>query len=171
MIEIKGIVDIDLIPKVTETLLDKDIAEVYNVFIQMESICNELDGVGLSAVQVGIPWNLFIVKSDGSNPLVAEGQYGCFIDCNYEPVTDTELLDSMEGCLSVRSSRGRLRYFHVERKKKIILKGFKLNIEKMIYDIVECELGFAEQGVVYQHEIDHAQGTLISDIGQEIFVW
>ena len=35
----------------------------------------------------------------------------------------------------------------------------------------EQELDVSEEGVVFAHEIDHQRGTLISEIGKEVFMW
>ena len=171
--KIKDIVNIDQIPSVdqiTDAPLE-EISKLYDVCLQMEALCDIRHGIGLSAVQVGIPWKLFVVKSDGSNPLVPKGEYGYFANCVYEEVTNTGRIASVEGCLSIRSQDGQLRFFQVERSKDIRLYGYKYYKEKMCFEQIECQLGFSEQGVIFQHEIDHHLGTLISDIGKEIFIW
>ncbi|MHA2432943.1 MAG: peptide deformylase, partial [Candidatus Thorarchaeota archaeon] len=64
------ILEADQIPKVDEVVdvsMD-DPMEVYKICQRMEILCDADNGIGLSAVQVGIPWKLFLVKSDGSNP-------------------------------------------------------------------------------------------------------
>ena len=170
---IKEIVEIDQIPSVDQ-IADvpiEDVPKVYNVCLQMEAICDLSNGIGLSAVQVGVPWKLFIIKSDGSNPLVPKNEYGYFANCNYEEATDSERIVSVEGCLSIRSQDGQLRFFQVERSKQIRIYGYKFNKDKMCFEEVDQKLGAVEQGVVFQHEIDHHRGSLISDIGKEIFIW
>jgi peptide deformylase len=167
----KEIVNIDQIPKVdqiTDVPLEET-SKVYDVCLQMEALCDITNGIGLSAVQVGIPWKLFVVKSDGKNPLIPKGRYGYFANCDYEEVTDTERIVSVEGCLSIRSEDGQLRFFQVERSQKIRIYGYKFNTND--FEKFDCELDPYEQGVVFQHEIDHQKGTLISDIGKEIFIW
>jgi peptide deformylase len=144
----------------------------------MEVCCDADQGIGLSAVQVGIPWRLFIIKGDGTS-LVPKGQYDYFVNCEYEPVTEEEQIVSVEGCLSVRSQEGQLRFFHVERHKSIRLYGYKLayNIDesgksrRLDFEKFDEELGSAEKGIVVQHELDHQRGILISDCGREIFIW
>ena len=164
------IVPIDQIPnQATEIPLDESIAKVYDTCVQMEDLCEKSDGIGLSAVQVGIPWKLFVIKSDGNNPLVPEGRYGYFVNCDYEEVTENDRIVSVEGCLSIRSPEGQLRSFQVERRKTIKLSGYM--IKNNVYKEVDCVLDAFQQGVVFQHEIDHQRGRLISDLGQEIFLW
>ena len=168
------IVEATKIPPLTEIKdvpLDDPI-KVYKVCQQLQALCEKEHGIGVSAVQVGIPWKLFLVKGDGSCPLVPAGEYGYFVNCEYEPITEDERVVSLEGCLSLRSPSGQLRSFKVERYNKIRLHGLRLIVQDLIlFDSVDAELGVDQEGIVFQHEIDHHFGVLISDIGQELFIW
>ena len=56
------IVEVDLIPEVKnvkDVPLD-DPMKVYKVCLEMQKICEENEGIGISSVQVGIPWKLLI---------------------------------------------------------------------------------------------------------------
>jgi len=164
------IVGVDQIPKVEDVKdvpLDNPI-EVYKLCREMEDICEREEGIGLSAAQLGVPWKLFVMKSNGF-PLVPKGEYGYFVNCDYEATT-TEQVVSLEGCLSVRSQDGQLRLFQVKRYTKIKLYGYILD-NKLRFFHVDCDAGFSDQAVVLQHEIDHHRGILISDLGEEIFVY
>lgn len=166
------IVELGSIPKledIKDVPLDEPV-EVYKVCRQMEDICEKAEGIGLSAVQVGIPWRLFIVKSDGCNPFVPKGKYGYFVNCDYEPLTEQQV-DSLEGCLSVRSNDDQLRLFWVKRYTKIRLYGKKLIEDMLKYESIDSEVGFQQQAVVFQHEADHHKGLTILDHGKEIFVF
>jgi peptide deformylase len=94
-----------------------------------------------------------------------------FVNCDYEDTIGEKII-SLEGCLSVRSPSGQLRSFQVERFKNIILKGWYLSIEKNL-DLKELSenVSALEQGIVFQHEIDHQKSILISDIGKEFLIW
>jgi len=168
----KAIVPVNDIPTdVIDVPLD-NLADVYRVCLEMQSLCDLNSGVGLAAVQVGIPWKLFIVKSDGTNPFVPKNEYGYFLNCDYKPATDSRRVVSLEGCLSVRSETGQLRHFQVQRLNTLILKGYRLFFDKsLMCENLDREVGLAEQGIVFQHEIDHARQILISDIGNEVFLW
>ena len=166
------IVEVGQIPKVeevTDVPLDDSVA-VYKVCQEMREVCEKESGIGLSAVQVGIPWRLFLVKGDGTCPLVPEGQYGYFANTEYEATSDEQVV-SLEGCLSIRSEDGQLRSFQVTRHKRIYIKGLYKLDKNNEFKKFEEELDVANEGVVFQHEIDHHRGLLISDIGQEVFVW
>lgn len=149
-----------------------DLMRVYKICTQMESLCEKEKGIGLSAVQVGLPWNLFLVKSDGSTDFVDKNKYGYFVNCSYKPVTGQKVT-SLEGCLSLRSSEGRLRYFQVERYADIQVTGHQLIYENYALKLKEINhaLNFQNQAIVFQHEIDHQLGVLISQIGNEVVLW
>jgi peptide deformylase len=162
--------EIPEVSKIIDVPLD-DLLEVYKVCRKMEVCCDINHGIGLSAVQVGIPWKLFLVKLDGSSFDIKRRKYGYFVNCEYEPVGQNKV-KSMEGCLSLMNQNGQQRFFVVERWEKVRVKGFILSDEsKLMLEDVDLEIDVHKQGVVFQHEIDHHRGVLISDIGNEIFVW
>jgi len=169
------IVETGQIPKLDDIVdvpLD-DLIKVYKVCQEMQEVCDKERGIGISAVQVGIPWKLFLVRGDGKCPLVPKDKYGYFINCDYSPLTENEeQVVSVEGCLSIRSPEGQLRLFEVKRFCKVHLFGYMLE-EKNGLKIVEIDdaLSLIQQGVVFQHEIDHQKSILISDFGKEVFVW
>lgn len=135
----------------------QDLLELYKTCFAMQKLCIREMGVGLSAVQVGIPWRVFVANL---------GEFRYFVDCQYSPL-DENKTDSLEGCLSLRYN-GRARQFLVKRFTNIKLCGFEL-ISKdklLLQPIEETHSGF--QAIVLQHECDHHNGILISHIGSEI---
>lgn len=114
LIEESQIPDID---EISDVPLD-DLIKVYKTCQELQVICERENGIGISAVQVGIPWKLFLVKGDGSCPLIPAGEYGYFLNCSYEKDTDDKQVVSIEGCLSIRSSEGQLRLFEVKRLRE-----------------------------------------------------
>lgn len=170
------IVPINQIPEKLEEVPTNNLKKIYKICKQMENVCLLENGIGLSAVQVGIPWNLFVVRFDKDSTFGLPNEFGYFINCEYKDFTEEagcaeNITDSLEGCLSIRSEKGQLRLFQVNRYKKIIISGLKLEVglqnNLKLVDFNEC-VDIENQGVVYQHEIDHAFGILISDIGKEI---
>jgi peptide deformylase len=112
------IVPVEEIPKAVETPTD-DLVKLLKVCLEMQILCEKENGLGLSAVQVGIPWKLFVLK----NKPGANDAYSYYINCNYEPTASSKPTTSLEGCLSIRSPRGRLRLFEVERQDEIKVSG------------------------------------------------
>lgn len=160
---------------------------VYKTCLEMKEVCELEKGIGLSAVQVGLPWRLFIVKEE-------DGEYSFLVDCEYESVSvdstgvrdytgnlrggslelsQTPIKKSIEGCLSLKTSNGELRRFLVERPDKVRIMGKKLLIGddgKPLFEPINIILD-GLYSIVYQHEIDHQNGILISDIGEETGIW
>jgi peptide deformylase len=157
------IVPIEDIPKAgdvpTENLID-----VFRICTQMEKICTDNDGIGLSAVQVGIPWKLFIVLHDEKK----KGYYYKYLlNCEYAGHGDKG--KSIEGCLSLRNSEGNLRRFEVSRFPNVIVTGKELAITDKGLELKDLKIALdGLYSIVYQHEIDHQNGILISDIGVEV---
>lgn len=151
------IVPVEDIPKTVDLLPKDDLPKIFKICKQMEDVCIGKNGIGLSALQVGINWPLFIAKVGGLQ------SFRYFIDCNYSPIGDEKHF-SLEGCLSLPN-----RFFRVERWNKVVVTGQELvvdnNGELNIKDIKEDT-----SEVVFQHEIDHHRLVLISDIGTEVFL-
>lgn len=150
-----------------------DLVKIFKICQDLQELCEKEKGIGISAIQAGLPWKIFLVKGDGNCPLIKKDDYGYFINCDYKNIGDNKLM-SLEGCLSIRSSDGRLRFFQLERFKKIILNGYRLLYNNgLILNKLEEEIDYSQQGNVFQHEIDHQLGVegLISTKGKEVFVW
>lgn len=114
-----------------------------------------IHGVGLAAPQVGVARQIIVYqitpdaaairKEASPQPLQV------FINPNYEPTKDAQLIQDWEGCFSVATKMGK-----VPRYNKIHLTAFTPEGQK-ISQVVE---GFTAR--VLQHEIDHVQGFLMT---------
>ena len=155
-----AIVPPDAIPPAAEVSTD-NLLDVFRIVTRMEKVCTDNHGIGLAAVQVGIPWNLFIVLRDDV--------YECYLNCDYTTIGNVKN-KSLEGCLSLRKPDGGLRRFEVERSPSILVKGQRLRVSDatglVLDDVNRIERGL--YACVFAHEIDHGKGILISDIGKEI---
>jgi len=124
------VVPIDQIP-LAEAAIPDNLMEIYKVCLQMEEVCKKNKGAGVSAVQVGIPWNLFIIKRNVFEPppnaaaLVAAPKFDYYLNCVYGPTEDKKQ-DSVEGCLSLLNEAGEFRQFLVERFVEVRVTGQKL---------------------------------------------
>jgi len=127
---------------------------LYKDFLDMEQFCKKNDGVGLSAVQVGSRLPIFVTFLDG--------KWRHFLNCKYKGMSSKK--KSMEGCLSLPERR-----FILERYSKIKVWGNELAIDQeeglTIIEVSQVFKGM--NAVIMQHEIDHQNGILISDIGKE----
>jgi|GEM_PF-4608551 peptide deformylase len=165
IVDLKDIPDCEFVEDVQDDC--KSLVEAYDLCLKMERACIKADGIGLSAVQVGVPLKLFVVKSP-------DGEFDHLVNCSYAEVKDaSESKRGIEGCLSLKNSDGTLKRYWVDRSNKILVTGSRLSINEQGGLFLE---GFQDtltdlHAVVYAHEIDHQNGTLISDIGEEISIW
>lgn len=140
---------------------DQKLIEIAKISLLMQNICLEENGVGLSAVQLGIPYKIFIAKD-----YEKFHEFFTFVDCEYVGL-DKKII-SIEGCLSLKNKANQIKRYKVERFSSVILKGFYFNFQNNM-DIIKFEKkydGFFAN--IIQHEIDHQNGILISDIGEEM---
>jgi peptide deformylase len=79
----------------------------------------------------------------------------------------------VEGCLSLKDSSGNIRRFLVDRHGSISVNGLELVVEesgKLVFrSFQKIFSGF--EAILYAHEIDHQNGILISQIGEEVSFW
>lgn len=157
-----SIVPVDEIPKTIGDCPTTSLVDLYKLCSYMEELCVKEKGIGLSAVQVGVPWKLFVVRYPTC--------FRYFIDCEYTPLAE-EKEKSLEGCLSLKKPDGALRFFEVERFKKIKFHGKELKLSPKLELVDVQEEPTDHYRIVYQHEIDHHRLVLISDIGTELELW
>jgi peptide deformylase len=152
------IVPVEKIPESADVPLD-NLMQTYAIIQKMVAICVAKHGIGLSAVQVGLPLKLFIANN---SPI--DDNFGYYLNCEYTPVGATTQ-ESMEGCLSVEGQYLVNRYPKIHVIGKQLVVGDDLKLEDIDKDL-EGRLA-----VVFQHEIDHQKGILISDIGRKMEMW
>ena len=122
--------------------------ELRDLITRMKLIMQEANGIGLSGNQVGLEYRVFIAKPE-------KKMYAVF---NPEIIKESkEKSDMEEGCLSVPLSYG-----EVTRVEKITVKGQDINGKEVKYKLN----GLLAR--VFQHEIDHLNGTLFIDKAREI---
>jgi peptide deformylase len=112
------------------------------VLLEALNICRENNGIGLAAPQIGIPQRWAVINLNETpyfifNPEILE--------------RDGEILME-EGCLSLPHEK-----HPVRRSEKIRVKYQELDGRYRIRTLKGLE------AVVYQHELDHLNGKLISD--------
>lgn len=160
------IVPVDLITKKEKIKDGKDqkLIEIAKLSLLMQNICLQEDGIGLSSVQIGIPYKIFIAKDYSKS-----NQFFTFVDCEY--IGLDKKITSIEGCLSLKNKLNKPKRFKLERFEKITVKGYFLNFDNILnltYFEKEYDGFFSS---ILQHEIDHHNGILISDIGIEMEIY
>ena len=115
----------------------------------MNKILRQNKALGLTACQIGIPANFFIV-----NKLKLSGtkKFNYFINTTIEYIGTP--VAGEEGCLSIPGE-----LYTVERHSKIRVRSMMLNgtTRESVFSGLTAR--------VIQHEYDHTRGILISDIG------
>lgn len=149
--------------------LPEDLFKAYVAAMRMECVCAANNGIGLSAVQVGLPWDMFIIHRPSKKSYPADFEY--YALCKYAGSGDK--MKSIEGCLSLTAEDGSVRRFEVERYGEVVVSGKRLLMSEdgqyaYLEDFESTEGGY--YAVVFQHEIDHSKGVLISHIGKEVQV-
>ncbi len=128
--------------------IDKETLQIVkDMFDTMEQTTPK--GIGLAAIQVGVPIAIFIYK--------LEDDSGAIINPEIIERSGQELGE--EGCLSVPGI-----YAPIERAEKILVKGIDLKGRRF-----ETEL-LGIKARVFQHEIDHLNGIIFTDYINELEV-
>jgi peptide deformylase len=163
------LVDLKQIPRETQDVPLDNLMEVYLICQKMQKICLEKNGIGLAAVQVGIPWKLFIYWNNYPN---RPESFSYILNSFYEPSNVSTLQSSVESCLSIKNIDDSSRYFKLNRYDSILVRGqiLKCESEKPYLEQFEKKIEKDLFCVLFQHEIDHQDGKLISENGEEIYL-
>ena len=108
-------------------------------------------GIGLAAPQVAQSVRLFVVELEENKEQPGSGKTYIVFNPEYVFKSD-ELVDGVEGCLSIPGWAG-----EVTRHHKVVVKGLDRHGQRIR---IEAEGLLAR---VFQHEIDHLDGVLFPD--------
>ena len=130
-------------PFVDDMLKDEDIKDRQELSDAMFEAMNKYGGIGLSANQVGLPFNMFVI---GGHPSIEKGlKMTCF---NPMIVSASEELVRMkEGCLTFPFI-----FLDIERPRKVVVKYTDNK-----GDLQEAHLD-GMMSRIFQHEYDHMLG-------------
>lgn len=122
--------------------------EIRELVKKMRVVMKKVNGIGLSANQIGLDMRVFTAQPE-------KKFYTVF---NPEIIKESdEKVDMEEGCLSVPNLYG-----SVERAEKVTLTGFDINNKKLKIK------AWGLLARVFQHEIDHLNGILFIDKCKEV---
>lgn len=125
------------------------VADMEAITLDWEATREHEVGVALAAIQIDEPLRLIVVRNDFDNK--EDKTFRTFIN----PVItkyEGEMIEDFEGCLSVKDVYGK-----VPRYSKVRIKAL---------DLSGKEIRFSAEGFlarVFQHEIDHTNGTVFLD--------
>lgn len=123
-------------------------AKTKSLVSEMKKIIEKHDGVGLAAIQVGIPLRIVVCKIDD--------KFYSFINPEIVKFFSKKIIME-EGCLSLPGVTG-----EVERPEKILIKALTENNK-----ILKIKV-FGLLARILQHEIDHLDGILFIDKAKNI---
>lgn len=141
-------------PAMEVTQFDKDLARSVE---QLFEICRLTGGVGLAAVQIGIPYRLFVVDTRQSRE-VEEDKALQLVVCNPEIIDTDGKLIKQEGCLSIPSV-----FVPIVRFDYVKFRG---------QDIAGRPIEIGLRGFnarVIQHETDHCNGILCMERAPKLY--
>lgn len=134
------------VPKITPN--------IHKLLDNMADTMYDAQGVGLAAVQIGILKRVIIVDIGGQED--EEGQLYELI--NPEIIASSGEQIGPEGCLSIPGLNG-----DVKRADHITIKG----LDRDGHELVIHAEGYLARA--FQHEIDHLNGILFTDIAETIY--
>lgn len=124
--------------------VDKSLARLLDDMVETMYAAN---GIGLAGPQIGVSRRILVIDAgDGPIQMV-----------NPRIVDQKGRQTGTEGCLSIPSVYG-----EVERWKEIVVKGLNAQGEPVIYEANGL------LSVVFQHEIDHLDGRLFTDLAVDL---
>jgi peptide deformylase len=131
--------------------------ELHKILHKMlTTVEKEDDGVALAAPQIGIPKRIFVIADRAFDPKTKWRQK-IFINPKILK-TSKKMEEKEEGCLSVRDLYG---------------KTFRhINTTVEAYDENGNKFSYGASGLlshIFQHEIDHLEGTLFIDHGHDFY--
>jgi len=148
------------------SMLETEMDSLTKQFKEMEEVCEANNGIGLAGNQVGLPYDMFIIKHK-DNSFFKE-PFGWFVNGVYEPHMKAKRVESTEGCLSIRDDKGNLKFYKLNRYDRVIVRACQINEASDGFKWVDVELNENTQSFVFQHEIDHSSNILISQLGQQV---
>ncbi|MGG6310076.1 peptide deformylase [Paenibacillus macerans] len=123
---------------------------VQKLLSDMADTMYDAEGVGLAAPQVGILKRLIVVDVGDENGLIEL--------INPEIVSTEGEQFGPEGCLSIPGYRG-----DVRRAMTVTVKGLDRNGKEVSYT------GSELLARAFQHEIDHLNGVLYTDVAERVY--
>lgn len=131
-------------------------SEINNLILIMRQMMVLNHGIGLAAPQIGLNAQVFVAQLPSQDGRGYQGKFYAVFNPKVESISK-KLIPNQEGCLSVPGYYGT-----VERANKITVSGYDKN-NRAIKLKVEDFLAR-----IFQHEIDHLNGTLFIDKSKDV---
>ena len=130
--------------KLTDVNLETPGFDIKELKEQMVDVMLNNNGIGLTASQVGLDYNLFVMGDSKENATI-------HINPTVLEYTEETVLD-LEGCLSFPNV-----FVKVKRPKEILAEFYDIDLKKQVVKIT----GYSAR--CYLHELDHCLGITFKD--------
>ncbi|HNZ42519.1 MAG TPA: peptide deformylase [Bacteroidales bacterium] len=118
-----------------------------------KTLLNESNGVGLAAPQVGINRNIIWVQR-----LDKAGQpFECYLNAKIILYSNKPVIYPWDGCLSVPDTSG------ASHRYSAVVVDYDLPDGSSHTELIEGYSGSNFAAIIFQHEIDHLNGTIFLD--------
>jgi len=135
-------------PFVDEMLADEGFKDRKELSDEMFKLMFKYKGLGLSANQVGLPFNMFVM---GGHPMIEKGlKMTCFNPMIVSSSEETVMMK--EGCLTFPFV-----FLSIKRPRKVVVKYTDVN-----GDLQEAHLD-GMMSRIFQHEYDHMLGRTFTE--------
>ena len=141
--------DKDLIATMTQYLHDSQIEEISQEY-------NLRPGMGLSAIQLGVPKRFFVVVNELTGPDDEEKEFETYVLINPKIISNSVekiYVDEGEGCLSVNRPVEGI----VPRYARVTMEAYDMEGRQIHVRARE------DLAICFQHELDHLNGILFVD--------
>ena len=141
--------DKDLIATMTQYLHDSQIEEISQEY-------NLRPGMGLSAIQLGVPKRFFVVVNELTGPDDEEKKFETYVLINPKIISNSVekiYVDEGEGCLSVNRPVEGI----VPRYARVTMEAYDMEGRQIHVRARE------DLAICFQHELDHLNGILFVD--------
>jgi peptide deformylase len=128
--------------------------EIADLLARMRRMMRAANGIGLSANQIGLDFNLFVAEVPDAHGTM---KFYAVFNPSIEKM-EGEIAMFEEGCLSIPGKWG-----DVPRAEKVILRGFNKNNKPVKIK------AWGLLARVFQHETDHLNGKLFIDRAKKIY--
>jgi peptide deformylase len=137
----------EVLRKVAEPVeeINDEVIKIINDML--ETLYSSKDGIGIAAPQIGVSKRIIIIDTNPSDASLKP-----MVIINPEIVEKEGLSNAEEGCLSVPDIR-----VEVKRCERVVVEGLDHEGNKIRVE------GTGLLARVFQHEIDHINGTLFID--------
>jgi len=140
--------------KIAYTEFPTNIIGYKTMIDEMVKLAKSRNGVGLSSIQIGIPFRLFVAY-DFDNFV-----WKAFFNASYCPLGNSKTFAAMEGCLTYPTNQN----YTLTRYDSVYVEWDELTAEDVLAHRVKRFFGKTAQ--VLQHEIDHCDGKTVKMIGK-----